>query len=95
MILLSCMDIAEFIKQFEGAYIIMKMNCEGAEYDIIPHMAGCDVLSWIDKFYIQWHWDKIGLSRFNHDIISGMVTSYAWNAQFNADKFKNEFLKTL
>ncbi|AWI10177.1 FkbM family methyltransferase [Ereboglobus luteus] len=38
--------------------IFLKVDCEGAEYDIIPHLAGCGVLSKIDVVVIEFHNDK-------------------------------------
>jgi FkbM family methyltransferase len=92
----QCIDIAEFIRFFdEGDYIIMKLNCEGAEYEIIPRLAEEGLLSRVSKWYIQWHWDKIGLSREDHNRISGMIKWFPWKAQMNAKNFKEEFLKTI
>jgi len=90
-----CIDIAKFVKQFEGCYIVMKLNVEGAEYNIIPHLWESGLTHIIDKFYIQWHWDKIGLTKAEHERIASMIVWFPWKAQMNANKFKEEFLKTL
>ena len=88
----DCVDIARYL---DADYTIMKINAEGAEYDIIRYLYERGLLHKINKFYVQWHWDKIGLSKARHDEISGMIDWSPWNAQFNQNKFKNEFLKTL
>jgi FkbM family methyltransferase len=92
----ECIDIAEFIRSFdENDYIIMKLNCEGAEYEIIPHLKNERLFHRIKKWYVQWHWDKIGISKKKHDQVAGMIKSYNWECQFNASKFKNYFLQTI
>jgi len=93
--IVPCIDIVEFIRQFAGCYIIMKLNCEGAEYDIIPHLKNAGMLSMINKFYVQWHWDKIGLSKERHNEVAGMINSHPWDCQFNAKKFKEKFMATI
>lgn len=88
----ECEDIARYL---DADYTIMKINAEGAEYDIIPYLCECGLLHRVNKWYIQWHWDKIGLSKFRHDEVAGMIESSPWNAQFGAAKFRNEFIKSL
>jgi len=84
----DCIDIREFIINLKADYIVVKLNCEGAEYQIIPHIHDLK----IDKYYIQWHWDKIGLSKNDHDYISSLVKWHPWEAQFKSDKFKKQFI---
>jgi FkbM family methyltransferase len=91
----ECIDIAKFIRQFEGCYIIMKLNCEGAEYHIIPHLWEEGLSDKIDKYYIQWHCDKIGLTKKEHERIAGMINWFPWKAQMRSNDFKEEFLKTI
>ena len=86
----ECIDIARFIKTNfrKSDRLVMKLNCEGAEYNIIPHLKKNNLLDWIDRFYIQWHWDKIGLSKAEHDKIASLVESYPWHAM-TPKNFKN------
>lgn len=86
----DCIDIREFILNLNADYIVVKLNCEGAEYDIIPHLKGVK----IDKWYVQWHWDKIGLSEAKHNEVSVMIKWHPWEAQFKSERFKKEFIKT-
>jgi FkbM family methyltransferase len=88
----GCVDIARYL---DGDYTILKLNCEGAEYDIISYLYGCGLLHKVDKWFVQWHWDKIGVSKARHDEVSGMIDWSPWNAQFNQNKFVKEFLKTI
>lgn len=85
-----CIDIREFIENLEADYIVIKLNCEGGEYTIIPRLEGIK----IDKWYVQWHYDKIGLKKEGHDEIASMIDWHPWKAQFNQQKFIKEFIST-
>lgn len=91
-------DLAEFIREnFKSDdYIIMKLNCEGAEYELIPHLLAGDLIWWIDKWYVQWHWQKIGLSEANHTRVVNIIgESFEWDCQCNEVTFVNRFKATL
>lgn len=53
----NCVDIHDFIISNFNAkdYIIMKLDVEGAEYDVIPHMLRNGTFDYLDEFYIEWH----------------------------------------
>jgi len=91
----ECIDIAEFVSQFTDSYIIMKLNCEGAEYNIVSRLMETGLLPRINKWFVQWHWDKIGMRHDEHYRIASMIESYAWDCQFNGSKFKQYFLQAL
>ncbi len=86
----STIDIADFIEtEFDkDDYIIMKMNVEGAEYEIIPYMKERGILDWVDKWYVQWHWAKIGMHEIDHDKIRGMIKSEPWLAMWGIKGLK-------
>lgn len=74
-------------------YIILKLNIEGAEYVILRTLHENRMLDWFDKFYIQWHWDKIKIPKQVHDNIKALVpVHHSWNAMLNK---VDEFKKTL
>ena len=85
----QCFDLAKFIKNNykKEDHIIIKMNCEGAEYNLIPHLKNNDLLSWVNEWYVQWHWNKIGVSQPLHNHIKGMINSKPWYAMM-PKKFK-------
>ena len=88
--MVKCIDIREFIINLNADYLVLKLNCEGAEYDIIPHLQGIK----IDKWYVQWHWDKINISKEVHDEVSSMITWHPWEAQFKSERFRKEFIRS-
>mgnify|MGYP001351768310 CR=1 FL=1 len=76
-IYLNCpeIDIASFIKQIKGDNELwVKMDVEGAEYKIIPHLYEQDCINMINKLYIEWHYDKIpSISEEFHYKVFNMV----------------------
>lgn len=65
--------------------IWLKMNIEGAEYDIIHNMYHFGLLKFIHRFYVQWHWAKIGLIKENHNHVKDMIPQdklFPWRAMF-------------
>ena len=95
---METIDLAEFIKTnfTESDYIILKINCEGCEYEIIPHLQKNGLIDWVNKWYIQWHYEKIRLNTAEHDRIRGMIPiSYEWDCQCNEATFADKFKATL
>lgn len=87
-------DLASFIKRIWADYIVIKMNCEGAEYNIIPHLEQNNIINCIDKWYIQWHWQKIGLSEAQHNKVAGMIPEF-WEWQvYDQSLFIDTFKKS-
>lgn len=94
----ECIDLAEFIKGnfIKSDYIILKMNCEGAEYELIPHLKAKNLINWISKWYIQWHAEKIGISGILHKVIQSMVPKYyTWDCQGGDPAFIQIFKDSL
>jgi len=49
-------NISEYIKQFnDNDYIVLKLDVEGAEYDILEYMMSNGSLKRINLLYIEWH----------------------------------------
>lgn len=55
-----CMDLAAFIARLPaGARVIVKMDCEGAEYELLEHMIDCRVDALLELLWVEWHPDKM------------------------------------
>lgn len=54
-------DLAKFMKDNfkEEDEVWMKMNIEGAEYVVLPHLKQTGALDLVDRLYIKWHLKKI------------------------------------
>ena len=44
-------------------YCIVKMNVEGAEYELLPAMTSAGLMDGIDELYVQWHSLKFNTAR--------------------------------
>ena len=49
--------------------IILKMDIEGSEYEVLHKMCDDETIKFIDKLYIEFHWEKIGLEKEDHDYL--------------------------
>ena len=49
--------------------IILKMDIEGSEYKVLNKMIDDETIKYIDKLYIEFHWQKIGLSEGDHNYL--------------------------
>jgi len=70
-IIIDVVDISKFIIDnfSQNDYIIVKMDIEGAEYDILPKMLNKGLFDgYIDELYGEWHYNKLlNVTREFHD----------------------------
>jgi len=68
-------DFAKFVKaHFDREdEIWLKLNVEGAEYEIISHLHEHDLIDWFDRIYVRWHAYKIPSLQKEHDRVAAMV----------------------
>ena len=61
---LPSIDLNNFIKtNFSiNDYIILKIDIEGGEYDLIPHLLDNNTFKYINELYIEFHNRKVGKS---------------------------------
>jgi FkbM family methyltransferase len=54
---ISCIDFSSWIqKNFDkNDFIIIKLDIEGAEYDLLEKMIIDNTINYVDEFYIEWH----------------------------------------
>jgi FkbM family methyltransferase len=53
---LECIDFAKFLQTFDSdSNIFLKLDVEGAEYDIVDHLINTKTLQLIKKLNIEWH----------------------------------------
>jgi FkbM family methyltransferase len=53
-----CIDLSKFVlSQFDPHdYLILKMDIEGAEYDVLKHMIESNALFRLSELYVEYHW---------------------------------------
>ena len=80
------LDFAYWFKDLvSGDYvpeITIKMNIEGEEYPIIDKMDQWGLLPFVHRWFVNFHWKKIGLSKEEHDRISNLIEWESWPAMF-------------
>jgi FkbM family methyltransferase len=66
-----CIDFSKWLKDnFKPEdNIYLKMNIEGAEYDILEKMILDGTIDYIKTAWIQWHWQKCGIPQDRHNKI--------------------------
>lgn len=94
-------DLFEFIKNLpKHDKLWIKMDVEGGEYELIPHLYKNNFLSKIDKLYIEWHYEKIhSISKKQHmETVKMLGNSHVelWRTEPKYRKYNNnEYLETL
>lgn len=86
-------DFAEFIrKNFkESDFIVLKIDIEGAEYQLLEHLMLTKTTDYIDKIYCEWHITKLsGMFAKDHSIIVSKLKSLGFD--LTGDSRKDEFL---
>lgn len=50
----ECVDIASFISDL-GEPVILKLDIEGAEYDVLAHLINRKVIGQVELLLVEWH----------------------------------------
>ena len=63
-------------------YIILKLDIEGAEYEVIPKMIKDGSFDYINHLWIEWHWPKIKHPQKLHDNLVKQISipTKKWDA---------------
>jgi FkbM family methyltransferase len=69
-----CVDIADVLQKFNKQdTIVLKIDIEGAEYDLLVHLIVRKVLDLIDFLAIEYHGYKFGKTKGGEDIILNKI----------------------
>lgn len=76
----ECINLARHIFSL-NAEIILKMDIEGAEYAILPHLIDSGALNKVSSLYIEWHYTRCGVSKDEHDNLLSKINIpiYEWS----------------
>ncbi|MFA7219288.1 MAG: FkbM family methyltransferase, partial [Synergistaceae bacterium] len=64
-------------------YIILKMNIEGAEYDVLESMINDKTISMVNEFYCEWHSGKIPGANDREKSVINEVNKYGFEMTGN------------
>lgn len=64
-----CADLARVIigQADRGSEVILKLDCEGAEYELVPHLRATGADERITLALIEWHCSTCGFGIWDHD----------------------------
>ena len=55
-LMVNCINFSNFLKTFnDDDYIILKLDVEGAEYDILEHLISEGTIGKINELYVEFH----------------------------------------
>ena len=68
----ECVSLSSFIEIESTRYdeIILKLDIEGAEYEVLQDMINTGAIKKVTKLMIEWHYNKVGVSEEVHDSIN-------------------------
>jgi FkbM family methyltransferase len=82
---IECIDICEVLEALKDYQkIVLKLDVEGAEYEILNRLLESGLISRISKLYAEWHWHKIGMSYEQHLEIYNRVKAYCSVQEWDA-----------
>lgn len=86
-ITVQAIDFSKFIvRKFKKRdFIILKMDIEGAEYEVLQKMINDKTIEYINELFIEFHYSKIGLDRSIHktlclDLQKRGINPQPWDA---------------
>jgi FkbM family methyltransferase len=81
-------DLSNWLRQNTTAfdYLIVKLDVEGAEYDILEKMIRDRTLRRLNHLFIEWHWHKVGIPHQRHfELVAALerqrLPILEWDAQ--------------
>lgn len=58
-------DFARWLKsRFKPSdYVVLKLDIDGSEWRVLPHLEAANVTSLLDEVYVEWHTDDMGITQ--------------------------------
>ena len=74
-IIVDCINLSKWILKFSiHDYIVLKLDVEGAEYEILEHLMDTGAISLIDVLYCEFHVKKLKMKPQKHlDVIERLM----------------------
>lgn len=63
-----CIDLDAFIRDntIPSDYVVLKLDIEGAEYDVLEKLMRTGVVNRIDELFAEFHWERAGIPQERH-----------------------------
>lgn len=81
-----CIDLSAYVRKMSKKYphIVLKLDIEGAEYDILEKMLADGTLDLVERLYCEFHASKMGIAPERHDDVVSRVEAlckiHSWDA---------------
>lgn len=63
-------DLSHWIaNELSTDFLLLKLDVEGAEYDILEKMLADGTVGQVRHLFIEWHWWKVGIPRQRHEAL--------------------------
>lgn len=88
IIQVPCFDIDKWIRNnfSPDDYIILKLDIEGGEYTVLPHMIENGSIKYINKLLIEWHNIRLGVPKSVDESLKrkiGKIPIEKWDAMIS------------
>jgi FkbM family methyltransferase len=82
----ECVDLSAFVASHVGPddYLCLKIDVEGAEYDILAKMIRDGTIRRVKELYAEFHWHKCGVPREVHDRLVEELGKYTVVTEWDA-----------
>jgi FkbM family methyltransferase len=58
-VMVSCFDFSTWLKRFEGCYVVVKMDIEGAEFPVLEKMLADGTIDLVSELHVEFHANKV------------------------------------
>lgn len=62
-----CIDLARFIGELPAGPVVLKLDCEGAEYPLLRHLIDCKMDMRLDEVHVEWHAPELERAQLEKD----------------------------
>lgn len=86
----QCIDLGRWIREtFEpDQYIVLKLDVEGAEYQILRKMLTDGTFTYLNELLIEFHWDKMGLPESEHIALVERIREFLEPVYWDASDYR-------
>jgi FkbM family methyltransferase len=84
-----CTNLSDFIMKNIpiNTYLCLKLDVEGAEYEILRKMIDDTSIRRVKKLFCEFHWDRCGFKKEDHDNLVNELKSYVEVSEWDATDY--------
>ena len=86
-----CIDLARWIEDnhIKGVHTILKIDIEGAEYDLLPYLLSTKVPDLVDEWFIEFHGEN-KTPNYNAQVEKDFKERFPSWVDWNSDQIRDE-----